>query len=112
MKIHCVHAGPREQINQLSAYLDASMVYGSDECLGRNLRDGNGAGPHLRFFAHPLNQQGGQFKTLLPRTLEQPECFTPSGECFLAGDLRVNEQPGLTCLHTVMLRYPVHSGIR
>ncbi len=84
------------------------MVYGSDECLARNLREANGAGARLRTFSHPLNRHGGQFKALLPRTLEQPECFAPSGECFLAGDLRVNEQPGLTCLHTILLRYLVN----
>jgi peroxidase len=97
-------SGPREQINQLSAYLDASMLYGSDECLARNLRENNGQGARMRIFPHPLARSGGQYKALLPRTFEQPECFTSSGECFLAGDLRVNEQPGLTCMHTVLLR--------
>jgi hypothetical protein len=80
------------------------MVYGSDECLARNLRENNGAGARLRVFGHSQTRRNGQFKAFLPRTLEQPECFAPSGECFLAGDLRVNEQPGLTCLHTVLLR--------
>ena len=55
-------AGPREQINQLSAYMDGSMLYGSDECLARKLRENNGEGARMRVFPHPLTSSGGQFK--------------------------------------------------
>jgi len=96
------HLGPREQVNQLTSYLDGSMVYGSDECQMSLLREPNSY--LMKTFKHPLNSQGGNYKDLPPRTREHPECFSPSGECFLGGDSRINEHPGLTVMHTILLR--------
>ncbi|XP_046548381.1 peroxidase-like isoform X2 [Haliotis rubra] len=84
---------PVEQMNQITAYIDGSMVYGSSEEETRN----------LRFF------RGGQLRTsrnnLLPEDSE-PSCLrTRSTDfCFKAGDTRVNEQMGLATLHTVWMR--------
>lgn len=90
--------GPREQMNQLTSYVDASNIYGSENCEADRLR--------LRMMGkinttrHPIRGM----KDLLPRTPSHPECKAPSGFCFHAGDLRASEQPGLACLHTVFLR--------
>lgn len=87
---------PRQQINQITSFLDASNVYGSDEARAAALR----------------TFSGGRLKTsagnLLPYNLDgvynagppplQPEDY------FLAGDIRSNEQPGLTALHTLFVR--------
>ncbi|XP_019636936.1 PREDICTED: thyroid peroxidase-like [Branchiostoma belcheri] len=45
-------------------------------------------------------------KELLPATEEDMACedFTGPEKCSRAGDIRVNEQPGLTSMHTVFLR--------
>lgn len=43
-------------------------------------------------------------KELLPQTDQHPECKSPSGYCFIAGDGRASEQPGLTAIHTIFLR--------
>ncbi|PIO67353.1 heme peroxidase, partial [Teladorsagia circumcincta] len=67
--------GYRNQLNQLTAFLDASSVYGSTECEANQLR---------LFSQGRLN-------------------FTDLG-CFVAGDERNNEQPGLTVIHTILLR--------
>jgi hypothetical protein len=84
--------GPRQQLNQITSFLDASMVYGSDACVASQLREGQSA----------LLRTAG--RALLPTTEGNFECRAPDGVCFLAGDGRVNEQPGLTGFHTVLLR--------
>ncbi|XP_064164290.1 eosinophil peroxidase-like isoform X1 [Anguilla rostrata] len=101
----------REQINSLTAYLDVGQVYGSEDALARNLRDFTNNGGLLR-----INQRfkdGG--RELLPFTTKAPNmCATrrkitnSSGleevPCFIAGDERVDENTGLTSLHTLFLR--------
>jgi len=92
--------GPREQLNQLTSWLDGSVIYGSTE---EDLR-------HLRLFKtgklkyHNMPNR----KSLLPE-LHHPhegECIVSSPRlfCFTAGDGRANEQPGLTAMHTIWLR--------
>ncbi|XP_066972309.1 peroxidase-like [Macrobrachium rosenbergii] len=91
--------GPREQLNQITAYLDASAVYGSTPDVARILRSFKGG--HLNKVHDNLPVSGH----LLPEV----KCPHSSGFCFKAGDERVNEQPGLASMHTLWLR--VHEGI-
>ena len=91
--------GPREQINIVSSYIDGSMVYGNQESTNKLLRQG-----HL--LRHSLTSEDSQ---LLPLATNIPDCRAASGHCFLAGDQRANEQPGLTVLHTLLLR--THNNI-
>lgn len=90
--------GPREQMNQITAFVDSSNVYGSDNCEARMLRTFQGG--RLNVTDHPV----AGFKDLLPQTNNHPECKAPSGLCFEAGDQRASEQPGLATLHTIMMR--------
>ncbi len=83
--------GPREQMNQLTSYLDASNVYGSENCEAARLRLGQGG--RLNSTRHPIRG----LKELLPQISDHPECKAPSRYCFLAGDLRASEQPALAC---------------
>jgi peroxidase len=95
---------PREQINQLTSYIDASQVYGYSEELSRDLRDLNGEGGRLR--------EGAVFagrKPLLPYAGNQGvDCRRNLSEstinCFVAGDIRANEQAGLIAMHTLWMR--------
>ncbi|KAK8739717.1 hypothetical protein OTU49_003162 [Cherax quadricarinatus] len=95
---------PREQINQLTSYIDASQVYGSsagEMRLIRNLTHDNG---QLR---HGIFTSSG--KPLMPFSEGAPvDCrrdLSESGiDCFLAGDIRANEQSGLTAMHMVWFR--------
>ncbi|XP_064121849.1 peroxidase-like isoform X1 [Macrobrachium nipponense] len=86
--------GPREQLNQITAYIDGSAVYGSTDKVAQVLRKNEGGKLHK-------TEKGN----LLPRNC----CEDRSFRCFKAGDTRVNEQPGLTSMHTLWLR--VHEQI-
>ncbi|BET01861.1 Animal haem peroxidase [Nesidiocoris tenuis] len=88
--------GPREQMNQLTAYLDLSFMYGSDACAAAGLR---------LFVGGRLNATlvPGR-KALLPETSRNAECRSPNRICFNAGDDRASEQPSLGSLHTVWMR--------
>uniref|UniRef100_A0A8C6VHK2 Ig-like domain-containing protein n=1 Tax=Naja naja TaxID=35670 RepID=A0A8C6VHK2_NAJNA len=96
---------PREQINHLTSFIDASNVYGSTEQESlelRNLSNQNG----LLKSGQVVLSSG---KPLLPFATGPPtECMRDESEspvpCFLAGDHRANEQLGLTSMHTLWFR--------
>ncbi|XP_015127618.1 thyroid peroxidase [Diachasma alloeum] len=88
--------GPREQVNQNTAFLDASVVYGENICIGNILRGFSG---RMNITNHP-----NRLKDLLPQSATHPECKSPSGYCFIGGDGRASEQPGLTVMHTMWVR--------
>jgi peroxidase len=87
-------SGPRQQLNQITGWIDGSNVYGSDAARSAALRtlDGTGrlktsAGDLLPFNVDGLENAGGH-----------------GAELFLAGDVRANEQVGLTAMHTLFVR--------
>lgn len=90
------HLGPREQVNQNTGFLDASVIYGENTCICNILRGFNG---RMNITLHP-----NRGKDLLPQSPTHPECKSPSGFCFIGGDGRASEQPGLTVMHTVWVR--------
>lgn len=91
------HLGPREQINQNTGFLDASVVYGENTCICNVLRGFNG-----RMNVTQSPHRGA--KDLLPQSATHPECKTKSGFCFIGGDGRASEQPALTVMHTLWVR--------
>ncbi|XP_053674743.1 peroxidasin [Anopheles nili] len=96
---------PREQINQLTAFIDASQVYGYTETFAQELRNLTADEGLLRDGPHFPNQ-----KPLLPFSAptDGMDCRRDLDEsqinCFTAGDIRVNEQLGLTSMHIVWMR--------
>lgn len=94
--------GPREQLNQLSAYIDGGMIYGKTQEETNNLR---------AFMEGKLKTSivdGGHF---LPQNQNAGGCQIPRDKqqqgslCFSAGDSRVNVQANLVVIHTLFLRY-------
>ncbi|XP_055330843.1 peroxidase-like [Paramacrobiotus metropolitanus] len=92
--------GPREQINQVTHFIDGSSVYGST----------NEEAANLRLFVK------GQLKTTQPYWQSPQYTLLPTDaggcpshptglQCFKGGDKRVNVQPGLTMLHTIFMRH-------
>ena len=89
-------SNPRQQVNLITSYIDGSMVYGSDEATALALREGVGG----RLLVGPGNLL--PFNTL---GVEMDDPFgRPHEQLFAAGDIRANEQSGLTCLHTLFVR--------
>jgi peroxidase len=85
---------PRQQLNNITSYLDGSMVYGSDPQRAAALRTLDGTG-----------QLKTSEKNLLPYNIDGlPNAGGPSPLLFLAGDVRANEQVGLTVMHTLFVR--------
>ncbi len=97
LRLKAITPNPRQQTTEISAYLDASMIYGSDAARANALR----------------TFQGGALKTsegnLLPFNKDgfanaNDAHFFDDDELFLAGDVRANENVELTAIHTLFVR--------
>ncbi|XP_022240998.1 chorion peroxidase-like [Limulus polyphemus] len=114
----CLHSqtAQREQINQLTSFVDGSQIYGSylnDSLALRTLKHDLPLCYEFYFSSRSLKgllrtQTDNQGKELLPVTPDTEKDLCSDKEsnkiCFRAGDERVNEQPGLTSMHTIWLR--------
>ena len=85
---------PRQQINEITSWIDASNVYGSSLERANGLRTLDGTGKLktsdnnlLPFNTEGLANAGGT-----------------SAQLFVAGDVRANEQVGLATMHTLFVR--------
>jgi hypothetical protein len=88
---------PRQQINTISAYLDGSVIYGSDTARAKALR--TFVGGRLKTSGNnllPLNTG------LLPNFNDAH--IVPDNQLFLAGDVRANENIELAAVQTLLVR--------
>jgi hypothetical protein len=91
---------PREQANKLSAYLDATNVYGNNETRAAALRRFDGTG-RLKTTETP---QGEMLPYNLPGLANAAPGPVEPASYFLAGDVRANEHAVLTSMHTLFVR--------
>ncbi len=102
----------RQQINENTAWIDASMVYGSEMERAHWLRSGIcgklKVSPSPNGDLLPCNTTTGNCNDSIDPNAPTMDGITSSTgqllKVFVAGDVRANEQPGLTALHTVFLR--------
>ncbi|XP_045592713.2 salivary peroxidase/catechol oxidase [Procambarus clarkii] len=94
-----------DQINTLTAFLDLSTVYGSDECRERDLRLYSG-GLLIELKAGRGKGTGGVMPAVDAKHFE--DCRTDYKKCFLAGDDRSNEHLGLLVMHQLLFREHNH----
>ena len=92
--VHVTGGGPREQMNDITSFIDASNVYGSDDDRAAALR----------------TFKNGELKTS-QKGLNLPyndgnlhNAGSSGSDFFLAGDIRANEQIGLIAMHTLFVR--------
>ena len=100
-------SGVREQMNILTAFIDASFVYGSDEERAFQLRS----------FVDGRLRTKADNPRLLPTVVEVEAAIGEHIEfmgLFLSGDERVNEMPALTTMHTRKLQLigPIYCGLK
>uniref|UniRef100_A0A3Q3AMJ0 Myeloid-specific peroxidase n=2 Tax=Kryptolebias marmoratus TaxID=37003 RepID=A0A3Q3AMJ0_KRYMA len=101
----------REQINALTAFLDLGQVYGSEEKLALSLRNLSSDGGLLAVNTE-FRDNGRELLPFHPLQVEM--CATRRRvtndsnarevPCFIAGDVRVDENIALTSIHTLFVR--------
>ncbi len=96
-------SNPRQQMNAITAWMDASMIYGSDSTTAIALRTMSGG--KLKMSASgmlPLNNSANFPGGVVPQA--NIPGGVPDNQLYAAGDVRANENVELTSLHTVFVR--------
>lgn len=97
---------PRKVINDITSFVDGSAVYGSDEARSNWLRTFEGGKMKLSSGGLlPFNTLNGEVDG--PVDASAPFMLLegiPPATYFVAGDIRANEQPGLSSFHTLFVR--------
>ena len=94
---------PRQINNQITAFIDASFVYGSTEDRAEYLRDTRSGQGLLK------TTESDNGESILPQNRRENPFANATGGVlrdfqFLAGDVRANEQIGLTAAHSLLVR--------
>lgn len=95
----------REQLNAITSYIDGSQIYGSINYTASKLRRLDGSGK-LRAGRQVEGQPDKYFLPFDEESLVDcnTDIHSDRSACFLGGDIRVNEQVGLTTMHTIFFR--------
>lgn len=92
--IYVPDSRPRQQLNEITHWIDGSNVYASEDERAHELRalDGDGKLKMSEGRLLPFNESGSA------------NAGGAAAALFLAGDVRANEQVGLTAMHTLFVR--------
>ena len=103
---------PRQQINTITSWIDASMIYGSDVARMQWLRSYEGGklkaadSPYGSLL--PYNTIDGQYNSEIdpnaPAMQGNKNDDGSYNKVFVSGDVRANEQIGLTGMHIIFMR--------
>lgn len=95
---------PRQQLNDVTAFIDGSQVYGADDGRASLLRTHEGG--HLK--TSPGNllpyNNATYFGASAPLPNANDAGIVPDGRLFVAGDIRANENIELTAMQTLFVR--------
>ena len=99
-------SNPRKYINHITSFVDASTIYGSDESRAKWLRTFTGgkikvsSGNLL-----PWNTITGEYNDVIDPSAPEMAMPLPNvTKFFVSGDVRANENPFLTAMHTLFTR--------
>lgn len=96
---NCLYShGPAEQLTVVTSYLDLSLVYGNSIQQNSEIRAFQGG----RMIVEQRN--GAEWLPSATNVTSDCDAASPDEVCYRAGDVRVNQNPGLTILHTILLR--------
>ena len=96
---------PRKYTNEITAFIDASAVYGADPQRATWLRTFSGG--KLKTSTGnllPWNTLTGEFDAPVDPSAPPMAMPLPHAKYFVAGDVRANENPFLTAMHTLFVR--------
>ena len=89
----CTESGQREQFNIITAFIDGSNIYGSDDrrAEGLRLKSKGFLRTHSRGPTLPASKEAGGIRGI------------GGSKAFVAGDMRATEQPGLAAIHSLFV---------
>lgn len=98
---------PREQVNKITSFVDASNIYGSNSDITSLLRADKGSSAYLLMGDDDSAPTLGQLRAIYPDLDKDHPDLIDGGsrdDMFVGGDIRINENSALISMHTVWIR--------
>ncbi|XP_022166792.1 peroxidase-like isoform X2 [Myzus persicae] len=96
---------PATFMAEVSQYIDGSQIYGSTDTIAAGLRSFMNGKLRSDIVKDNQNTRVEEFCPQVNRTTSKCDSSTNSRVCFLAGDIRINQNLGNALLHNLFLRF-------